>query len=78
MNETPESEVLRWMTPLFGAYAMKALAREKEKLGIRHELRPEDCTLVAPPIRELSARIAGTAVADTLYSRIVNLAGESE
>ena len=68
-----ESQMIDFMRPLFGDMAEKAMENQKNKLGIEKKATVEDYMRVAEAIKDLCRHMAGDAIADKIYTGLMDI-----
>ena len=73
MSNDIEIEMMEFMKPLFGDMAQKTIDNQKEKLELEKELSHDDYVKIAESIRDLCKKMAGNAIADKIYSGLMEI-----
>ena len=69
-----EEKMTEFMRPLFGDMAQKTIENQKEKLDLSGKsLTNEQYVEVAESIRDLCKRMAGNAIADKIYTGLMEI-----
>ena len=74
MDKEIETRMMEFMRPLFGDMAHQTIENQKEKLGIADgELTYEQYLTIAESIKDLCNKMAGSSVADRIYSGLIGI-----
>ena len=73
MDKEIENQMMEFMKPLFGDMAQKTIDNQKAKLELGEELSQGDYIKMAESIRDLCKKMAGNAIADKIYSGLMEI-----
>ena len=73
MDKEIENQMMEFMKPLFGDMAQKTIDNQKAKLELGEELSQGDYKKMAESIRDLCKKMAGNAIADKIYSGLMEI-----
>jgi len=73
MSNDIEIKMEEFMKPLFGDMAQKTIDNQKAKLELGEELSSQDYEEVAKAIRDLCRNMAGSAIADKIYTGLIEI-----